>query len=459
MKRFRYQFMDALVRLGAPTLIVGAALSAGGCGQAKAVESPQVAVSEQALSVDDLAQQCGFACPDGKDVKGIAEGNASISGVPSIDGFFSSVINFQAAANGVAAGIDTELDAIRADFQLDANADIGAALKAKLDANLEAGYSLKIEPAQCKVDIEAQLNAAAKCDVDASPGMVAVECKGGCDVEASADVKCDANADLRCTINPPMGMCSGECTGSCDVDLSAEAACMGTCNGDCSGDCSAYAKDDQGNVKCAGQCSGMCKGTCRVDVTADASCKGKCTGECTYTPPSGGCEGAIRAQCKAHANASIMCDTKCDADFEPPMVKAECQAKVEADAKMNVQCTPPHVAFNYRVKAGLKLEDQLRFEAALKALVDVHLPALKVALKRGDSVTSAGKDLSAAASGALMNAVNETKAKAGVDVKVLFGLGCAVKELPKVGDIIEGASDNLSKSVSAVGKINDALKI
>jgi len=124
-----------------------------------------------------------------------------------------------------------------------------------------------------------------------------------------------------------------------------------------------------------------------------------------------------------------------------------------------VQCTPPHVAFNYRLKAGLKLEDQLRFQAALKALIDVHLPALKVALKKSDSVTSAGKNLSDAAGGAVMNAVNETKDKAGADPKVVFGLGCAVKELPKVADIVQGASDNLSKSVAAVGKINDALKI
>jgi hypothetical protein len=334
-------------------------------------------------------------------------------------------------------------------------------LKAKLDASLDAGYGIKVTPAKCKANIEAELDAAARCDVSASPGMVSVQCSGGCDVEAMAKVSCDASADLRCTVKAPEIMCSGECTGSCSVDANAMVDCQGTCSGSCDGGtCSAYAKDAMGKLQCSGQCSGKCTGKCVAQVTAKADCMGKCSGECVETrKPEAGCEGGIRAQCQAKANAKIKCDTKCDGDFEPPMVKAECKAKVHADAKLNVQCTPPRVAFNYRLKAGLQLEEQLRFQAALKSLIDVHLPALKAALKKTDSVTSAGKNLSDAASGALMSAINETKTKAGTDVKVVFGLGCAIGELPKVGGIIKGASDNLSTSVSAIGKINDALKI
>jgi hypothetical protein len=417
--------------------------------------------------VSDLAKQCGFVCPGDKDengvtVKGIVDGNASISGVPSVDGFFQSVINFQNAAKGVAAGIDAQLAAIGADFELDPNAaDVGAALQVKLAANLEAGFSLKVEPPVCKADFKAELDAAARCDASVSGGKLEVDCKGGCDVQASADVKCDAKADLVCTVRAPEVECKGECTGSCTVAVTADVGCTGTCNGMCVGTCSAYVKDASGNAQCQGQCTGQCTGTCTADVTADASCKGKCSGECTMTNPSAGCEGGIRAQCKAKANASIKCETQCDGDFEPPMVKAECQARVHAEAKLSVQCTPPHVALNYRIKAAAKLElaAQLRFEAALKSLVEVRLPALKAAVKKSDSVTDAGAELATSAGGALKDAVNATKAKAGIDVKVVFGLGCAANELPNVKRMVDGSTTNLKRSVDAAAKVNAALGV
>jgi hypothetical protein len=235
--------------------------------------------------------------------------------------------------------------------------------------------------------------------------------------------------------------------------------CQGTCEGSCDGECSAYVKDSSGAAKCAGKCSGKCTGKCRAEVTADASCKGTCSGECSYTPPEANCEGAVKAQCKAKANASIMCDTKCDGDFQPPSVKAECQAKVHADAKLNVQCTPPHVAFNYKLKASIAgdIKARVKFEAALKALIDVRLPALKAALKRSDLVVSAGADLSAAAGGALKGAVTTAQANAGVRVKV--GLGCALIALPDVSKIVDGSTANLKRSVDAAGQINAALSI
>ena len=156
-----------------------------------------------------------------------------------------------------------------------------------------------------------------------------------------------------------------------------------------------------------------------------------------------------------------MCDTKCDGDFQPPSVKAECQAKVHADAKLNVQCTPPHVAFNYKLKASLtaaaQLEARVKFEAALKTLIDVRLPALKAALKRSELVASAGADLSASAKGALSTAITAAQANAGVHAKV--GLGCAALQLPNVGKVVDGSTANLQRSVDAAGKINAALNI
>src|SRR6188768_3638794 len=78
----------------------------------------------------DLAAQCGLVCSE----KGVAEGNASISGVANIDAFFSSVVNFNAKANLVSGNINAELAKIKASLGLKADAkgaDVKAAMIAK----------------------------------------------------------------------------------------------------------------------------------------------------------------------------------------------------------------------------------------------------------------------------------------------------------------------------------------
>jgi hypothetical protein len=228
------------------------------------------------------------------------------------------------------------------------------------------------------------------------------------------------------------------------------------------GECSAYVKNASGEAKCAGKCSGMCKGSCDIDVSADASCSGKCRGECTVTKEAkAGCEGGLRAQCRGKAGAAIECDTQCDGEFEPPEVDAKCKAQVHADAKLSVKCTPPRVAFNYRLKASAfaDLKARLRFETALKSFVSVRLPALEAAVARSKSVNEAGADLATAASGAFKGAVDDAKAQGGLDLKFAFGLGCAAKELGSVKGIIEGSASALTKSVTAAAKIESALKI
>src|SRR4051794_368626 len=64
----------------------------------------QVVAQDQALlgTVEDAAAACGLTCPK----TGIVDGNASISGVVSVDAFFQSVLNFQAKADNVSAGIN-----------------------------------------------------------------------------------------------------------------------------------------------------------------------------------------------------------------------------------------------------------------------------------------------------------------------------------------------------------------
>jgi len=71
-----------------------------------------------------VAKLCGsFARATTSTVRagGIAEGNAAISGVQKIDAFFSAVLSFETAADGVSDASKTQLDAIKADFGITAN--------------------------------------------------------------------------------------------------------------------------------------------------------------------------------------------------------------------------------------------------------------------------------------------------------------------------------------------------
>ena len=53
----------------------------------------------------DVGGVCGFVCPGDKlgeaTLEGIDKGNASISGIQTVDAFFSAVLSFETAANGV----------------------------------------------------------------------------------------------------------------------------------------------------------------------------------------------------------------------------------------------------------------------------------------------------------------------------------------------------------------------
>lgn len=463
MKPFKYRRLTALLTFGA---ISGIGTSVGSGNEAYAADTPVVGVSRQALDLEDLAKQCGFACPgdedeDGIKIKTLKEGNAAVSGIPSIDGFFNSVLNFQVAAKSVSTGITAELEGIRGDFGLAATGEVSALLKAELEAKLDAGFKLQVQPPDCKADLQAEFRAAAQCDAKVTPGMLSVQCEGGC--EANIDVpECGVDAELYCTVQSPEVACMGQCTGTCTLELDAAAACNGTCHGECTGGCSAYVKNASGNAECAGSCSGMCKGSCDVEVSADATCDTKCRGECKVKKEgTANCKGNLKAECRGKAGASIECKTKCDSEFEPPKVDAKCEAKVQADAKLSVQCTPPRVALQYRLNASafVDLKARVRFESALKSLIKVRLPALKAAVARSKSVGDAGSDLGTAAKGAFKGAIADAKAEGGVDVKFLFGLDCAGKQIDAVEEIITTSTKAVTDAVSAAGKIETALKI
>jgi hypothetical protein len=418
---------------------------------------PSAAVTQQALTVDELAKSCGL------DVNctgpGIAEGNASISGVGKVDAFFQSVLDFQTKSTSISSAIDAELQAIRGDFGIEADVNLADELGAMIDAQLEGGLEIDAEPARCAVDAQASLQAQAKCDVEVEPGKATVECKGSCAVEAGAEVECDAEADLRCTMAAPSIDCKGECKGSCEVALQAAARCDGTCKGSCSGKCSAYVKNADGELECEGACEGSCEGSCKTELAAEAACMGTCEGECTVQNPEAGCEGGIRAECKAKADASISCNGRCEGEFEPPAASAECEVSARAQAKLNVECTPPRVAIRYALKVNAvrnALGARPSFIVAVEKL-KVRLPALLAAIKRAESVHAAGTELSVDGRAAMRAAVM-TALSGDASIQVKVGLTCAATQLDTVGDVLESSVGKIKDSIDASVKLTAALQ-
>lgn len=399
----------------------------------------------------ELARQCGLVCPGEKDsegveVKGVLEGNASISGVAKVDAFFASVNNFRGAADGVSAGIEAQLNLIKADFGIAASADLKTELSAKIKANLEGSLVIDYQPPVCAVDASATIEASARCEAMVTPGSVTVDCKGSCQLEANAELKCDAGAQLQCTFTGPTVDCKGECSGTCEAKVDVAAACSGTCRGSCTGNCSAYS--DAAATQCAGSCEGMCKGTCEAKAEASAKCMGTCRGECKVTGAAADCMGSAHAECKAMGSASVECEGKCEGDIEPPMASAECKASAKAEAKINVQCTPPRLAASYRLKAGVDAMAQARFEAGLKTLISVRLPALTAAIKKGQSVGDAGEDLAVAAQTAVKTSI-DAAAKGDLGIRAGVGLRCALGQLPDVEMAVSESADRLTDNLNA----------
>ncbi len=418
------------------------ALTSVGCGS----ETGEDGVPSVPPLVKELGKQCGI---DVDCESGLAEGNAAISGVASVDAFFQAVLNFEARANNVSSGIDAEIRAIGAAFDIEG--DVAAGLDAQIKANLDGELKVVAEPARCEVDAQASVKASAACDAEVTPGMVEVDCSGSCEVEASADVKCDANADLQCTVAGPELDCMVGCSGSCTVTGSAAASCEGTCNGECMGECELENAEGQ----CAGRCDGMCMGSCEFAVTADAMCMGKCNGECTVTKPMGGCMGGVRAECKAKANATVKCEGRCTGEVTPPMASVECQATAKAEASLNVECTPPRVELVYAYQADVSAEARAKFEAGINVL-RARLPSLLASIRKAESIGGAGIDL-AAAGGTAVKAAANAALGGDASVRVQLGVVCAVGELNKVGDTLTASGARLNASIDAAAELTGAI--
>lgn len=393
----------------------------------------------------DLAKECGLVCP----AEGIAEGNASISGVASIDAFFGAVVNFSGKATLMADNIDAELLKIKASLGLEADAtaaEIEAEMIAQFDLDASAGITIDFEPAKCEASVQASVQATARCEGEVSPGMATVECSGSCQAEVSAMAECDASATAKCVGTAPNLACDGECSGTCELE--AGATCEGTCKGTCSGTCAA----ENGDGSCNGACDGMCQGTC--EMSAKATCSGQCKGECEYDPPSGGCEVGASLRCTASAMGSVECSGKCDGEVTPPMAKVECQASAKAEASMSVECSPPQLAISYAFEASASAQAQANFEAFLTGFLK-SFGNIAAEIKRGEVLLAAGLELTSAATGAVTGAV-ETSLDGDVNLKAKIGLGCALTELDNVGAALASSRTKIQGSLSATAELTAA---
>jgi hypothetical protein len=411
----------------------------------------------------DIAEQCGLVCPG--EGEGLVAGNFAISGIASIDGFFSAVVNVRSAALQVSGTVRAELEGMAASLGIegaaelslaDLTAQVRAGIEAKISANVQGSLTIKFEPAKCEADLEVTAKAAAECDVEADPGSIEAKCEGSCEVSAEVAAECSAMGTLSCSGQAPNFECEGSCTGSCQLEVAAE--CGGSCNGECEGECSACAGgacDNQGGVvaNCAGSCGGMCRGECKLE--AGGSCGGRCEGSCEYTPPSGMCEANATAKCDVSAMADAKCEGKCEGSVEPPMVKAECSAQVEAKAKAEIVCTPPSLSVEFQFAAGLDADAQAEFKAWLEGF-KARFAGMLAARAKLDFVAEAAVDLIAAGEGAV-RASFDTALSGDLDLKASIGIGCALGELEAVGTVLGEAQAELTASATAFVEIGGAV--
>ncbi len=402
---------------------------------------------------DQVAEQCGLTCPS----EGILDGNASISGVASVDAFFSAVVGVREAAANLEANVRAELLGLAALLEVDGAADLSTAdlaaqvkakLEAKIQANVEGSLTVDYEPAKCEASVEVTAKAAAECDVMADPGSIEAKCEGTCQIDASAQADCRAEGQLRCEGTAPMLQCSGTCTGTCRLETAA--TCEGTCRGTCMGTCTAQ----DGNGNCEGKCDGMCQGTCELE--AGGSCSGSCEGTCEWDPGMADCSAGATAKCEVSADANVECSGSCEGKVEPPEVSAECKAAVEAKAKASVECTPPRLAINFQFKAGLDAQAQAEFRAFLESFRDRYAALLAATAKAEivlDAITNQDTGLIVSAQGAVKGAVNASL-DGDLDLQTANGLRCALTELDNVGNALSEAEGSLTASVQAVADIS-----
>ena len=418
------------------------------------------ALSASLLGCEQVQDACDIGCGD----EGVLEGNASITGVKSLDGFFAAVIRFDQKAAQVSGRIDGELRALAADFGVDAamlqarfQGDVAAALRAQFEANFAGEVTVRAEPPRCDVDARAELSASAECqveagcDVDVDPGKATLACKGRCEADVNAQVDCGANAELSCTFRGPAVACSTECKGTCSAQLAVGARCEGRCEGECD-----VALSE------GGRCEGMCKGSCVTEANAGVECSGTCSGECTARGPMANCMGAAEVHCEAMGDASVMCSGECQGELEPPMAMVQCEAsatcnaQAKADASVEVQCSEPALDIDYTLRAGLDASVAAQMELGMRQL-QVRLPRVLASLEQARLLIDASAELGASAGGAAEGTV---RAFAGGDLNAVAAVRvaqCAPAQFQLVPGMIAASTGELRASFEAAAGVNAAV--
>lgn len=313
----------------------------------------------------------------------LSTGNFTISGDASLDGFFMAVATFRSNVLQAQADFDGEVLAIAEAFGVETqgvvvNADFVASLndviQAEIQAHTAGGLSVRYTRPRCEANaelalqVQASCEAAAGCDVEVTPGEVAVACDGMCTGECSGT----CSGELACAVEVAAVTCEGMCEGACNFDVAA--SCEGTCYGGCEGECSLT--DAEGD--CVGTCTGLCTGSC--ELQAAASCSGACTGTCLVEPDSAACtaEASCRGTCEGE------CTGTCEGSFDPPSAAANCEStagckgQAQAQAEVSVSCSPPVLELDYAFKAGLSSEQKSMFLYRLGALKTHGQAALQV---------------------------------------------------------------------------------
>src|SRR5690606_27455631 len=133
---------------------------------------------------DGVADQCKLEC------KGVVEASGSVSGIASVDAFFTSALKFRAQANILEADVRGTLVEMAVALGIDASgsaADIAGRIEGHIQGGfggkIDGGITIDFQPPRCEVSAQATLQASARCDATVDPGKASVECNGGCVID------------------------------------------------------------------------------------------------------------------------------------------------------------------------------------------------------------------------------------------------------------------------------------
>jgi len=314
--------------------------------------------------------------------RSLASGDYSVSGNAQLDGFFSAAGALRANTLQAQFDFDTEVLAIAEAFGLQTEgvvvttefvAMLNGVIQAEITNHTAAGLAIRYTRPKCEASAEiaaqaqASCEASGECDIEKTPGELALTCQGMCTGQCSGT----CTGELACAVEAASASCEGMCEGACTLDVAG--TCEGACYGDCDQGCSL--SDSEG--QCIGSCEGLCTGTCKLQ--AASSCSGTCTGTCLVDPGSAAC--TVDASCRGACEGE--CSGTCEGSFDPPSATVDCEATAEchgqaqAQAQANVTCTAPVIELTYDFKAGLSAEQKSMFLYRLDALKTHAVVALQ----------------------------------------------------------------------------------